>query len=185
MNLKEIIELVNSKQKTVPQITDMLGCSRDLLKSILKENGYSYDQKKKIYIHSGEGEITDFSLIPIIKERQERQTKRRNKSDNSQNKIRKESDKNKQESDLYLTEEEIKFVKNLMKGKTEWEREFELNYSFSNLPGKKPSKKATYEISKETYDKFERFSEVIGEKHRMSKNDLIEIALVRMMDDFN
>lgn len=189
MKLLEVVELFNSKQKRKAELVKMLGCTDDFLTKTLRENGFIFSQTNKIYEFTSEGDPVDIDLEPLIPKKQDKKNNNVNKSNNNQKKIRKESDNIKvsseQNSELFLTEREIKFVKDLVKGRDEWSKEFEMNYDFSKLPARKPTKKTSYEISMATYERFEEFAATTGDRHRMSKNDLVEIALLRLIRDFS
>ena len=179
MRLNEAIEILNSKKMTVQALAKEFGVSKDLLADVLKDHGYEFNNKTKLREYVGEGTPVDIELDSVVEERKSAKSTRKRKqtSDNNQKKIR-------EKSDLNLSEDEIKFVKNLAKGRTEWQRNFELNYEFSQLPLKHQTKKASYEINLTVYDDFEKFAESFGKPRNLSRNALVELALHKFMRDF-
>lgn len=179
MRLNEAIEILNSKKMNIQSLAKEFGISKDLLADILKDHGYEFNNKTKLREYVREGTPVDIDLDSVIKER--KSTKGTNKRKQIlNNNLKKIGEK----SDLNLTEDEIKFIKKLAKGRTDWDKDFELNYEFSKLPSRKPSKKVPYEISLTTFKKFEEFAEEVGEPKRMTRNDLVEMALQKFMNDF-
>lgn len=190
MKLNEAIQILNSKKMTVQELAKNFEISKDLLADILKEHGYEFNNKTKFREYVGEGEPVDIELDLVIAERKSSKgaKNKKQKSNINDEKVRKKSDKSmikiEQKEELHLTKEEIEFIKKLAKGRDDWRTNFELNYEYSQLPSRKPSKKVPYEISLETFHKFEEFSVRVGESRRMSRNDLVEMALQKFMKDY-
>ncbi|MBW8351168.1 hypothetical protein K0H71_17230 [Bacillus sp. IITD106] len=84
--------------------------------------------------------------------------------------------------DDFLTKEEIRFLKDSYKRRTLFDKGLEFEYN--NLPPRKPDKKTNYTISEETFEEFEIFSNNISEKKRITRDDLVEMALRKFMRDF-
>lgn len=190
MKLNEAIKILNSKKMTVQELAKKFNISKDLLADILKDAGYEFNNKNKLREYVGEGEPVDIDLDLAIGERKSPKVikNKKQKSSNGNKKVGIKSDKSmikmEQKDELYLNKEEVDFIKKMVKGRDDWQKNFELNYEYSQLPPRKPSKKVPYEISLETFYKFEEFSERVGESRRMSRNDLIEMALQKFMKDF-
>ncbi|RYI24970.1 AraC family transcriptional regulator [Bacillus infantis] len=177
MKISEIIANLNGEMK-MPELAAQVGMSKDTLRRHLKSVGYSYDNSQKQYFY--EGDLSDKDNIDGIDISEITNKKVRNKSDKIQ---KKEVNKN----DLYnikvlnkednsLSEDEVEFIKKLYSEKGKIEFLVEL----SMLPDRDKTKKSSIEISQETHDDFDEFSK--GKKfQRFSKNDLIEIALLRFM----
>ncbi|WP_404428057.1 hypothetical protein LG296_21270 (plasmid) [Ureibacillus chungkukjangi] len=176
MKISEIVEKLNG-EITITKMAEELGVSKDTLSRRLKSVGYHYNNKGKAYEYKGElsekenNDILEFNvLIPKKKE---------NISEKNQIKIS-EMEK-KEKNDFPLTDEEVKFLKELYKNHN---KDIDLSLEFANLPLKTVTKKHSVEISDKTFNEFERFSKKMKDK-RLSKNDLVEIALIRFMRDFN
>lgn len=190
MWLKEAIEILNKKEMTVLQLADKFGISKDLLADILKESGYPYDKKDQVRVYTGEGEEPKLRLDVLIQERIANRGRRKNNSTSNKNKkkIAEKSEKNqikkKDNTEENFTKDEIRLLKGLVKERTEFLKNFELDIEFSELPPRKPTKKANYEISVETYEEFEAFAKRIANEKRMTRNDLVEIALRKFIKDF-
>lgn len=189
MKLNEAIQILNSKKMTVQELAKKFEISKDLLADILKDHGYEFNNKTKFREYVGEGEPVDIDLDLVIVERKSLKgaKNKKQKSIKNDEKFEEKSDKSMtkvEQEELYLTKEEIEFVKKLAKGRDEWRKNFELNYEYSKLPSRKPSKKVPYEISLETFYKFEEFCEQVGQSRRMSRNDLVEMALQKFMRDY-
>lgn len=174
MKLFEIIAEVNDPEIKMDEVAKKLNVSRDVLRDRLKSVGFKYDSSTKTYVFDGENidEVYELSFEDLSK----------NKSYKNQRKITKKSEE-KNEKTISLDENEIKFVKSLYQKNCKSASEFTLSYDFHRLPLKEKGKKHQMEISEKTLEKFEEFASRMKAK-RYSKNDLIEIALVRLMDDF-
>lgn len=178
MKLYEVIQSLNS-DKSVVDYANEFGVSRKTVTERLKKIGYIYENNSKTYIYTGD---------PKLKKEVDNQEfiikKKVINSSKSNNKSLKKSDKNQikevEKDDDSLTKEEVKFLKEMLKNRSN----MSLVIDFTMLPpkGKDTTKKHTLEISQETWDRFSEFSENWKEK-RLSKNDLIEIAIRRLMRD--
>lgn len=163
MEASEIVEKINKGEK-VGDIAESLGIAQSTLSRRLRLQGYVYNNKTKIY------ELNETNS-------EENMNKLGKKSDKTQKKLE-------EKSEFPLTEDEVKFIKKLAKGRTEWERNFELNYEFSQLPLKHQTKKASYEINEKIYEDFDKFAESFGKPRNLSRNVLVELALRKFMRDF-
>lgn len=180
MKISDIVMNLNGEM-TASAVAKELGVSTDTVSRRLKTVGYEYNKNSRTYDFVGElsdkNNIDEMNFSDIIKK------KNQNKSDKSNNKIIKKSDKNneseEQNSDLKLTNDEIKFIKGLC----EHQSDIQLIVELSLLPIRNKSKKHQMEISETTLNDFEEFAKKMKDR-RFSKNDLMEIALVRLMREF-
>ncbi|MFU8692671.1 hypothetical protein ACNA6I_22875 [Rossellomorea sp. FS2] len=186
MKMQEVVEILNSKKMKVQELADQFEISKDLLSDILKENGYEFSNKSKLREYVGEGSEPDQDFRELISQRKLGRGKTRKDSERNysapQKKVRKKSEKT-QTKVSDFTDEEIKFVKELFKDRQDLKEDFDLTTQLNNLPPRKPSKKVPYEISLKTFEDFEDFSKRIIEQKRMTRNDLVEMALKRFMED--
>lgn len=178
MTIGDIVAKLNGDFKA-KEVAESVGISQSTLSRKLKNLGYVYDNKSKLYDFAGsEEDKINIDRMEVSEFKSEKVAKKVvKKSEKIQNEVKGNSDEN-------LSEDEIKFVKELYKGRTNRDKEFELNYEFSKLPSRKPERKTSYIISKETFEEFESFAKKLAEENRMSKNDFVEIALRRFMKDF-
>ena len=175
MKIFEIVERLNG-ETTVVKMAEELGVSKETLSRRLKSIGYHYNNKGKVYEYKGElsekdnNDALEFdTLIP---------KKRENNSEKNQIEIK---DEKTEKDDFPLSDEEVKFLKELYKNHN---KDIDLSLEFTKLPPKTVTKKHSVEISDTTFNEFERFSKKMKDK-RFSKNDLVEIALIRFMRDFS
>ncbi|MED4287402.1 hypothetical protein [Priestia megaterium] len=187
MKVGEIVEKLNTGSR-YDELVSILGFSRDTIKQDLKRVDFQYDNKKKQMVFTGyESEYMNTLQIPYSELRKQgrKQKSSRNKksvtkySEYSQSLVRKNSDSSKTPS-ISLSEEEVSKLKSLLRSIDD----NELFLEFAQLPSSKEKKKHSIEISLNTFDAFNEFSERYKGK-RISKNDLIEIALVQLMKDFS
>lgn len=156
MDISEIVNRINNGEK-VGDVAKSLNMAQSTLSRKLKVEGYRYNNKTKVYeLRDKNSENNDSQVVKI----------------------------NEKSTNQELTEDEIKFVKDSYKNRTFFDEEFELNYEKNNLPPRKPEKKTNYIVSAKTYDEFEKFAEKVGEPKRMTRNDLVEMALRKFMKDF-
>lgn len=187
MRLKEAVKILNTKQRTVSDLARQFNVSKDLMGDVLKENGYPFNRKTQLREYASDGEEPELLLEKLLEERVSAVGKRKRVLNSKENtKIREKSTekKIKENEALNLTEDEIKFIKDLFKGRADCPKGFELDDELSKLPPRKPTKKANYEISLETFERFEEFAKKIGETKRMSRNDLVEMALQKFTREF-
>ncbi|MGE7782191.1 hypothetical protein ACQKL0_20080 [Peribacillus sp. NPDC097264] len=187
MKLKEAVKILNTKQKTVSDLARQFNVSKDLMGDVLKENGYPFNRKTQLRIYTSDGEEPELLLEELLEERVSAVGKRKRVSTLKGNIKNREKFNKKtivETEALNLTEDEIKFVKELFKGRADCPKGFELVDELSKLPPRKPTKKANYEISLETFERFEDFAKKISETKRMSRNDLVEMALQKFMREF-
>ncbi|MBD8007546.1 hypothetical protein [Bacillus norwichensis] len=97
-------------------------------------------------------------------------------------KLRKSQKKMRINSDNLLTKEEIRYLKVLYKNRTRFDKGLEFEYN--NLPPRKPEVKPNYILSDETFESFEVFSKKVAETKRITRDDLVEMALRKFMRDF-
>lgn len=163
MQVSEIVERINNGEK-VGDVAKTLGIAQSTLSRKLKVEGYTYNQKTKVY------EIRGSNL------------------NKGSNKIRKKSEDIqidlKQNSELSLTEDEIKFVKDSHKRRTFFDKKFEIAWEKSELPSRKPEKKTPYIISQKTFEDFKKFADSLDNEYRISQNELVEIALQKLMREW-
>lgn len=156
METSEIVERINDGEK-VADVAKSLGMSRSTLSRNLKVEGYSYNNKTKVY------ELREKS------------------SESSSDRVANDYEKSTKQ---LLTDDEIKFIKDSYRRRTLFDKDFELNYEKNDLPPRKPEKRTNYIVSEKTYEEFEAFSENVGEPRRLTRNDLVEMALRKFMRDF-
>lgn len=150
MDISEIVEKINNGEK-VGEVAKEVGISQSTLSRKLKNEGYNYDNKNKIYV--------------------------RKNSENSQNKVV-------SNSELSLTDDEINFVKNSYQRLTFFEKDFEISWNKTKLPPRKPEKKTPYIISQQTFNEFKEFAESLENEYRVTQNELVEIALRKLMKEW-
>lgn len=180
-------------QMTTPAVAKELGVSKDTLSRRLKTVGYEYNNSSKKYEYNGElndkskVDETDFSTLynnKVVNKSEKNHKKIINKSNGDNEKVMVKSDENNKKivnnNDIILTNDEKLFVKKLCEHQTE----IRLSIDFSMLPIRNKTKKHQMEISEKTYNDFEEFAKRMKDK-RFSKNDLMEIALVRLMREFD
>lgn len=177
LKISEVIMKLNG-QMTTPAVAKEVGVSRDTLSRRLKTVGYEFNNSSKKYEFTG-----DLSEKSEIDETDFPKNERK-KSDKNHKKITKTSEKNDnneiKNNDVNLTNDEKIFIKKLYNHQSE----IRLSVDFSMLPIRDKTKKHQMEISEKTYNDFEEFAKRMKDK-RFSKNDLMEIALVRLMREFN
>ncbi|MED3921211.1 hypothetical protein P4644_16115 [Priestia aryabhattai] len=187
MNIGQIVEKLNTGTK-YDELVSVLGFSRDTIKQDLKKVGFQYDNKKKQMVFTGyESEYKNTLQIPYSDLRKQGRKQRPSKdkkalsasSESSQKEVRKTSESSNTPS-ATLSDSEIKKLKDLLKSIDSNELYLEL----AQLPSAEEKKKHSIEISLDTFNAFNEFSERYSGK-RISKNDLIEIALNRLMKDFS
>jgi hypothetical protein len=163
VQVTEIVEKINNGEK-VGDVAKSLGMAQSTLSRKLKIEGYTYNQKTKVYEISEE------------------------KSNDSSSDVGKSSEKNqnivKQNSELPLTDDEIKFVKDSYKRRTFFDKNFEVAWEKSKLPSRKPEKKTPYIISQKTFEDFKKFADVLENEYRITQNELVEIALQKLMREW-
>lgn len=157
MDFIDVVGRINSGEK-VGQVAKDLGISQSTLSRKLKENGFVYNNKFKVYEKKSENIV--------------------NNSEDNQIKMV-EKDKN------VLTDDEIKFLKQFYKISNSSDKYLQVSIEKSKLPPRKPEKKTSYIISKNTYDEFRRFSENLENEYRVSQNELVEIALNKLMREWS
>lgn len=192
MKISDIILKLNGEM-TTPAVAKEVGVSKDTLSRRLKTVGYEYNNSSKKYEYNGDLneknkiDDTDFSTLynkNVSKKSDKNNRKIIKKSDENNSNVLDKSDennKNKTENnDINLTNDEKLFIKKLC----EHQSDIRLSIDFSMLPIRNKTKKHQMEISEKTYNDFEDFAKRMKDK-RFSKNDLMEIALVRLMREFN
>lgn len=184
MIISELILKLNGDSKAI-EVAKELGVSGSTLARRLKAVGYSYNNKSKVYEYVGvesEKEIIDNKLTSELLA-----FKINNKNDSNQKKIIYKSEIKKEnikeESEINLTEDEIKFLKRLHSRQVS-ASSIDLGIEFALLPTKKETKKHSIDISKIIWDDFDDFSNEMQKEKRLTKNDLIEIALVQFMKKY-
>jgi len=148
----EIVERINGGEK-VGDVAKSLNISQNTLSKRLRKNGYNYNQSTKRY--------------EIVENVSEVSAEVRKKAEES--------------SELILTEEEVKFIKNLYKKEKDFDPNFRINWERSKLPPKRPDKKVPYIISEKTFNEFKAFADVLEEEYRVTQNELVEMALRKFM----
>lgn len=178
--ISEIIEKLNNKEK-MDDLAAILALSKDTLRKKLKSVGYAYNNSTKIYEFIGEqSEKSKIDSQEILKQIDK----------NSKNIVGKKSkkiqDKVKQNDEFPLTEEEIKFVKDSFQRRNRAfsDRKFEVSWEKSQLPSRKPEKKTPYIISQKTFDEFKEFADSLENEYRVTQNELVEIALQKLMREW-
>ena len=177
MKISELIKSLN-EGKTVQYYADEFGVNRRTFTDKLKKFGYVYNNVSKSFVYVDE----DGRLKDDVDNQEFIIEKKSNNPIKSKNNNIKKSEKNQikeiEKSEESLTQDEIKFLKDLLKKASS----VSMAVDFSLLPpkGKDNTKKHTLEISQETWDEFSEFADAWKEK-RLSKNDLIEIAIMRLI----
>lgn len=180
MTISEIIEKLNNKEK-LDDLAANLALSKDTLRRKLKNVGYVYNNSTKNYEFIGKQ--SDKSKIDI-------QEISKQPEKNNQIKVRKTSEKNqsevKQNAEFPLTAEEIKFVKDAYQRRSRAfsDKKFEVSWEKSQLPSRKPEKKTPYIISQKTFDEFKEFADSLENEYRVTQNELVEIALQKLMREW-
>lgn len=165
MDIADIVERINNGEKIV-DISETLEISRGTLSKKIKDAGYVYNNKTKVHEFVGKT------------------------SEELQRNVRKDSDKKKvkleEKSELALTEEEINFVKSSYKRRNHAfsDKNFEVAWEKAHLPSRKPEKKTPYIISDKTFEEFKAFSSELENEFRVTQNELVEIALRKLMNDW-
>lgn len=180
MKVSEIIERMNSGTKR-SDMAEMLGIGVDTLRRTLQKAGYGFNNSSKFY--EFEGELSDKNQIDnrefeSFRNKKIFTKKKKNiqESKEGQTEVIEISDKN---EEMNLTKEEIKMIKRFLKP----ENELMLFFELSQLPVKKKTKKSSIEISEELHEEFNEFANRFADR-RISKNDLIEVALYRLMREY-
>jgi uncharacterized membrane protein YqiK len=178
--ISEIVEKLNNKEK-MDDLAAALTMSKDTLRKKLKSVGYVYNNSTKIYEFIGEqSEKNKIDSKEILKQTGKRiQNKVRKNSEINQNEV-------KQNVEFPLTEEEIKFVKDSYQRRNRAfsDRKFEVSWEKSQLPSRKPEKKTPYIISEKTFDEFRKFADSLENEYRVTQNELVEIALQKLMREW-
>jgi hypothetical protein len=160
VQVEEIVKRINNGEK-VGEVAKSLKMAQSTLSRKLKNEGYSYNNKTKVY-----------ELI----------------SDEKSNEVGKNSEENQKRKTKIeknvLTEEEIEFVKKAYKRRTFLDRKFEVSWEKSQLPSRKPEKKTSYIISEQTFTEFAKFASALENEYRVTQNELVEIALQRLMGEW-
>lgn len=171
LRISDVIHKVNEQSITLSTLANEIGIAKDTLRRRLKSCGYSFNNKSKKYDYVGElnekDEIDKTDISEVFK------SKNIKKSDKNQI-------KSVEKNDFDLSDDEKKFVKKLYSH----QNDIRLSIDLSMLPIRRKTKKHSIEISEQTYNEFEEFSSRMKEK-RYTKNDLIEIALMRMIREFD
>lgn len=206
MKVIDIIELINGI-RTMPDVAEELGLSKDTLRRRLNSVGYKYDNSLKKTIYKGQesekNQIDDMLISDLIQKKSKNGKKIiRNDSEENQKKnindnkvIRKETEKNQKEKDDVnvireksegnqndFTESEILALKGLVN--TVKSDEVKLFLELASLPESIETKKSSIVISKDIHDQFEEFAKKFSSK-RISKFSLIELALYEFMHKYN
>jgi hypothetical protein len=174
MYIKDAIEILNSKQMTIQELSKKLNVSKDLLGDVLKENHYIFNNKTKQREFIGKKE-DNFNLNEKLIERKNNKKTRKNNEKSKNQPL---------EEEKLFSNDEISFLKELYKHNKNIGSDFNLISQHSKLPARKPEKKTNYIVSMVTYEQFERFAEKIGTPKRMSRNDLVEMALIDFMERY-
>lgn len=174
MYIKDAIEILNSKQMTIQELSKKLNVSKDLLGDVLKENHYIFNNKTKQREFIGKKE-DNFDLNEKLIERKNNKKTRKNNEKSKNQPL---------EEEKLFSNDEISFLKELYKHNKNIGSDFNLISQHSKLPARKPEKKTNYIVSMVTYEQFERFAEKIGTPKRMSRNDLVEMALIDFMERY-
>lgn len=98
------------------------------------------------------------------------------------NKVIKNQNMGNGNSDDFLSKDEISYFKKLYKQRTSFDKDLEFEYN--NLPPRKPNKNTNYIISNETFEEFEVFSNKVADTKRITRDDLVEMALRKFMMGF-
>lgn len=192
MKISDVVMKLNGEMK-VTEVAKEVGVSKDTLSRRLKTVGYEYNNSSKKYEFKGELtdknkiDDTDFSTLynkKSVRKSDKNNKKIINKSDEDNISLINKPDNNNlvvsENNDIHLTNDEKLFIKKLC----EHQNEIRLSIDFSMLPIRNKTKKHQMEISEKTYNEFEEFAKHMKDK-RFSKNDLMEIALVRLMREFS
>ncbi len=168
----------------VQELAKQFGISKDLLSDVLKENGYEFNNKSKLREYVGEGTPENLELDKIIKERKSAKATRIKKqtSNNVQRKIGVKSEST--DDKISLTEDEVKFIKDAYKRRNLFDKQFEITWEKSQLPPRKPEAKPTYIISEKTFSDFKKFAKGLENDYRITQNELVEIALQKLMKEW-
>lgn len=178
MEISEIVEKLNRKEK-LDDVAVSLGISKDKLRRKLKDAGYVYNNSTKVYELNGE--LHEKNEIDEKKDSDLHNKKTENEFRNKSEYIRNEM---KQDSEIYLNKDEIKFVKDLYKSRNNTDKKFEIVWEKLRLPSRKPEKKTPYIISQKTFDDFKKFADELENEYRITQNELIEIALRKLMEEW-
>ena len=181
MRLLEAVDLLNNQGLKIQEVAQKLSISKDFLADILKEQGFVYNNSSKLREYIGENAPDDIDLDEFIAYRKKKRGKR--KSD-VKSKINNNASVKQNIGELPFNEKEIDYLKLIVNRRFNFDVDFEITYAFSQLPQKEPTKKASYEISNETYEAFEKYAKNVGSPRRISRNDLVEIALQYFMKTF-
>lgn len=193
MKVIDVIELINGS-RTMPDVAEELGLSKDTLRRRLNSIKYEYDNSLKKTIYKGEesekSQIDNLLISDLNPKRNgHNQNDLRKKAEKSQKervvtsdeeKKKKGEVSEKKQSDF--TESEILVLKKLV-NKLE-SNESRLFLELSSLPEFKESKKSSIVINKEIHEQFEEFVKPFVNK-RISKFSLIELALYEFMKRYS
>lgn len=206
MKVIDVIELINGI-RTMPDVAQELGLSKDTLRRRLNSVGYKYDNSLKKTIYKGEesekNQIDDTLISDLIQNKNEngkkniRKKSEENQKENKNDKknVRKEYDGNQKKKNVVneirekseenqndFTESEFFALKELVN--TIKSDEVKLFLELASLPESNETKKSSIVISKDIHDQFEEFAKKFSSK-RISKFSLIELALYEFMHKYN
>lgn len=207
MKVSEVLQRVKNGEN-MTAIADDIGLSRSGLTKKMNKIGFVFDRAVKEYTLAGDNQIDvailDFDLndsIGLLKKRMEGAS--RNSEDDSRNtekeprkKVEEETEKIdsihedvpiiREREDNVLTTEEIMFLKELYlqyKRDGGMFRKIFLD-TYAELPNRKPSIKTPYMISKTTADEFDDFANGLVDEFRVTRNDLVEMAMRYFVQEF-
>ncbi|MCU5198089.1 hypothetical protein OCE52_25180 [Bacillus mobilis] len=192
MKVIDIIELINGS-RTMPDVAEELGLSKDTLRRRLNSINYKYDNSLKKTIYKGKesekSHVDNLMISDLIPKKNEKKQKEVGKKSEKNQKIevvnsdikKKDIREMSKEKQSDFTELEILALKKLASKLDSNESKLFLELSF--LPEFKESKKSSIVISKEIHECFEEFVKPYVNK-RISKFSLIELALYEFMKKY-
>lgn len=187
LKVSEIIARLNSGGK-VPDIAHLYGVHKKTVSNRILKLGYHYDKKTRKYRFQGsKSQEKEVDKLDFMNYKTEEVQKIFGKS--SENPAKKVPEKTPKKlvaefEELSLTQEEIKYLKELYRFERPQVKRLKLAMELAELPPKKPEKKVPYIISEETFEKFKGFCASLENDYRTTQNELVEAALLKFMKDF-
>jgi len=172
MTIDEAVQKMNEGQAKRKDIADMLGISANTLTRKIKSSGYEYDNVTKKYkVSEVSSELPTVALTSATLENQVKDQVE--ETDPKKIRMGSEKVKNNERQKVELTDLEILKLKRLLS-----ERDHNFLYMMLQDIPYEDSNKRSILITDSTYKEFEEFSNEV--KH-ISKNQLIELALIDFM----
>ena len=181
MNVGECIKALNGEHTTAT-LAKEIGIAEKRLRKALKAAGVTYSNKHpKGWHFENEKSILEHDISEYVPKsssmQQSRTPKNINKSLNERQRT---------QNDLSFTSEEINVLKQFIKERQENTLERSALNIYHELitnvqSDNKNATRRSYTISNDVLSRFEKFAK----KHRLPQQELVELALIRLLNDFN